>query len=557
MPPALSVDTTSPVPRVAVLGNDAVLAARPATPVQLAHACRRAGFELAVPPNWGDELVAAECVRQLERRDRAPAIHCACPHVASRLLATGGELTPFLVPLVSPPAAAARYLRRAYGAGGVHITYVGDCPGAVDEAIDARISPVDFYDALASRRIDLAAQPLVFDSVIPPDRRRHASLPGGLPTPEVLWALERRVLVELDEQEFLPELAQHLVAADCVLMDLAPRLGCACAGAGIGVPASAARQAILAIEPPRAPHPPVDTNIDLQLARPLPALPPATAAGAPTVPSPGEPQEPAPAAPSWMAVSAAPGRPRRRTTPSGFFRSYTASVPQTRSGEGRPLPRAYVARRDSPIVLWAIPSPERADRPRDAEGSPALNGKTQPAEPPAEPSAGAPAPPESAIVAQPAPGEGHAAQTARAAAPPPSAPPLNPFAAAAAPDQPAATSSMSELGAVEMPPSMPRAPTGALEPALERPLERPLEAAPQPEPTVADSPVAAPAVAPGNRLAVRLAVLLLVALAVGVALALVVDRLAGGSLATGHKGYALASAADAPWRDAPALPTAT
>ena len=48
---------------VVVLGADAVLAALPATPVQLAHACRALGYDVAFPASWGDEVVAGTCPR--------------------------------------------------------------------------------------------------------------------------------------------------------------------------------------------------------------------------------------------------------------------------------------------------------------------------------------------------------------------------------------------------------------------------------------------------------------------------------------------------------------
>ena len=108
-----------PAPTVAIVGNDVVLAASPATPVQLAHACLRRGFSVAVPATWGDELVAAETVRQLRSRARGPAVMCVCPYVRSRLLGPGPDLAPFLVSLVSPPVATARYLRALYGDHGV------------------------------------------------------------------------------------------------------------------------------------------------------------------------------------------------------------------------------------------------------------------------------------------------------------------------------------------------------------------------------------------------------------------------------------------------------
>ena len=347
----------SSIPSFAIVGNDAVLAARPATPVQLAHACLAVGFRMAIPVSWGDELVAAESLRQLETHGRGPAIHCACPRVAERLLATGGELAPFLVSLVSPPAAAARYLRSLYERTAIRITYIGDCPGAADDAIDGRLLPSTFFDVLARQGIALADQPRVFDSVIPPDRRRFASLPGGLPAPEQLWNTQRRTLVTLEGEGYSAELAQHLIASECVLVDLAPRLGCACSGAGAGVPAAAGRAAVTALEPPRAPRSPIDTTVDLQLTSELPAPP----TSVPVVDG-GQSAATSGGAPRTSLVGSArpqpeerPGSPfRRRPTPTGFFRTPAGSVPQWRSGEGRALPRAYVGRRPTPVATRAV-----------------------------------------------------------------------------------------------------------------------------------------------------------------------------------------------------------
>src|SRR5215208_6178712 len=152
---------------VAILGADALLAAQPATPVQIAHACRQAGYDTAIPACWGDELVAAETLKQLETRGARPAIFCSCPLVTERLLAKGPHLAPFMVATVSPPVATARYVRRLFGgegAGDLRITYIGTCPGARDEVIDARVEPRVFLAELANRGIDPAHQPLVFDS---------------------------------------------------------------------------------------------------------------------------------------------------------------------------------------------------------------------------------------------------------------------------------------------------------------------------------------------------------------------------------------------------------
>jgi hypothetical protein len=263
-----------PMPTVAIVGNDAVLAAAPATPVQLAHACLQHGFTVAVPASWGDELVAAETVRRLVSRDRGPAVMCVCPFVRSRLLAPGPDLAPFLVSLVAPPVAAARYLRAAYGEHGVHITYIGSCPSADDPAIDVSLTPSAFLAEIADHGIALSEQPLVFDSIVPPDRRRWCSMPGGVPSPEVLWNdADGRTLAEIDRDEVSTDLAQHIITREHVLLDLAPGLGCACSGAIAPLPTRSARVAVTALEPPRALGPVIDSASVVPLDAPVGAPP--------------------------------------------------------------------------------------------------------------------------------------------------------------------------------------------------------------------------------------------------------------------------------------------
>src|SRR5436853_7208564 len=54
---APAVPTT--VPSLLILGTDAVIAAAPATPVQLAHPGVAAGFRSVLPGSWGAELLAS------------------------------------------------------------------------------------------------------------------------------------------------------------------------------------------------------------------------------------------------------------------------------------------------------------------------------------------------------------------------------------------------------------------------------------------------------------------------------------------------------------------
>ena len=367
------------IPSIVILGADALLAALPATPVQLAHACVLAGYQSVVPASWGDELIAAASLRDLREHGQLPAIQCSCPYVAHRLLAVGTDLRPFLVSLVAPPVALARYLRAAQAPGRLRITYVGRCPGAADASIDARLTPEELLAMLGDRQIALEEQPLVYDSVLPPDRRRYRSQPGGLPTPEMLWSASDtaqhapRTLVELYGDDLPVELAQHLLSGKPVLIDCATKLGCVCSGAAPGVDAAEARARIVALEPPRSPRPIIDENLLIDTALPLPASPRSAidvvapvAASAPNHgdgkstadderPHTARHEEPATHQGTFSAGAPPHGihslPPRRLSPPRGIARPAAGSLPTARDAGGRQLPRTYVAHRRAPSRL--------------------------------------------------------------------------------------------------------------------------------------------------------------------------------------------------------------
>src|SRR4051812_13467948 len=366
------------IPSIVILGADALAAALPATPIQMAHACSSAGYQVVIPASWGDELIAAATIRALRDHAHLPAIQCSCPFVAHRLLAVGTDLRPFLVSLVAPPVVLARYLRAAHARTKLRITYVGRCPGAADEAIDARLTPEELLATFADHRIEVASQPEVFDSVLPPDRRRFRSLPGGLPTPDMLWSGDGngttpRALVELYGDEFPVELAQNLLAGKPILIDLATKLGCVCSGAVAGVDPKEARARVMALEPPRASSPVIDETVVVESTLPLPASPrsaldvvappaltPSSQVGALAMPN-GEATPlhvPLHAASRHTISDAATSQPStpsaspRRPSPArGVPRPVTGNLPTARDSDGRQLPRTYVARRRPPARL--------------------------------------------------------------------------------------------------------------------------------------------------------------------------------------------------------------
>lgn len=326
-------------PTVIVLGTDALLAALPATPVQLAHACLQAGYQQVVPASWGDELVAQVILRNLGGSRPPAAVQCSCPLVSRRLLASGSDLSPFLVSVVAPPVALARYLRSVYHDSGVDITYVGRCPGATHDDIDARLTPEELLAQLGEQGIEAASQPRVFDSIVPPDRRRFYSQPGGLPSADQLWtAGGQRTLAELGSGDVASELVEVLLSGRDVLVDAAPRMGCYCSGAAEGVETADVRSRVVALEPPRAASPVVRPPSGITLDAPI-GEPPARTETEMPVGSTSELTE--------GLHLAQPVPPRRRSPSHGIARPVLGTSPITRDPDGRQLPRTYVARRRS------------------------------------------------------------------------------------------------------------------------------------------------------------------------------------------------------------------
>jgi hypothetical protein len=360
------------VPSLLILGNDVVLAAAPATAVQLAHACLAAGYQAVIPASWGDELLAARALDRL-RETSGPAVQCSCPFVARRLAAQETPIAPMLLSMVSPPIATAEYVRALYAPAQPRITFAGGCAAVVHDAIDVWWSADELLNHLVDQGIVIAKQPTEFDAVLPPDRRRFYSEPGGVPNERALQQLPTPVeFHELGADDVVVELAQRLLANRRELLDVAPALGCRCSGARTGSSPADARVRLRELEPPRSFTPVVDHSVALELdGVPVPVnaieqTAPIDSGAPPPLPSPLRPTpESQRSTPSELATDsslvAVEALPRR--SPPGLARPVLGTMPHARTDAGRQLPRAYVARRRS--SPRSVPR-QTASRPVDA-----------------------------------------------------------------------------------------------------------------------------------------------------------------------------------------------
>ncbi len=350
-------------PAIIILGADALLAARPATPGQLVNACYAAGYSAVIPSSWGDELVASGCLREIAARGQGSVVLCACPRVGERMRRIQ-SLLPHLLPLASPPVAAARYLRARAGHHGVHITYVGDCPGGGDPSIDRHATPGALLRSLTKRGIDVAAQSREVEERLLRDARRFYSLPGGAPAPNWLYVEKRGyTLIEPSGRDFLAEVAFRVSKRERRVVDLAPRLGCACSGVVVGQPWIEARDKVAAAEPPRAVHEVLDHDVPVDLSAPLEPWTGSAVGGEPTVPIPLE----ALAAlydsdAKASTIRTAPPAPVQLRRTSGSKSAEPTTPTRAPDGALRLSPPAVKAATDPP-ALDTVPSAAESDAP--------------------------------------------------------------------------------------------------------------------------------------------------------------------------------------------------
>lgn len=209
--------------QVVILGTDALIAARPAEPVQLWLACQSLGFDFVAPVTWGEELIASWLAGKMADSGSRSAVVASCPLVDDRL--DSWTVQPPVLRTVAPPVACARYLRAAFHPRQVHVTYVGACPGAESGEIDAQLLPDGLFARFIEAGVEVARQPRHFDGQIPPERARYASLPGGAPA--VDWLAHRGVRLVEAAPLTIDTVAQ--AGHERVMIDLATSCHCACA----------------------------------------------------------------------------------------------------------------------------------------------------------------------------------------------------------------------------------------------------------------------------------------------------------------------------------------
>ena len=250
---------------IAILGNDAFLAASPSLPVQLMHAALAAGFNSVVPVSLGDELVAGETLRLAQLKGRRPVVQCACPFAMAQLCRRAANLADAVIAVAPAVVALARALR-SEGGHTPHITYIGGCPGAQDPSIDLQVLPEPFLRGLQQKGIEMSSQPGVFSDRIPADRRRFLSLPGGAPLPALIAGVLRRNVVALTSHTNpMLAVADAMFDGGVTMIDPAGAYRCVCAGADQGLSVADGRLAITQHEPPRATTPVIEAPAWLDL----------------------------------------------------------------------------------------------------------------------------------------------------------------------------------------------------------------------------------------------------------------------------------------------------
>lgn len=164
-----------------ILPPEAAVYYHPVTPEQLVNACWRVGFSPVVFELVGDELVAVEYLRLWKRNgSNRTWIRSTSPIVVEYIRLRHPELVPYLAPIVSPSIATLRYLR-FHGAAepAVHVGVDRPLGSSADRGL-LHLTLEGLGELFDRLGVEPRREADTFRRV-PPVRRRHLSVPGGLP----------------------------------------------------------------------------------------------------------------------------------------------------------------------------------------------------------------------------------------------------------------------------------------------------------------------------------------------------------------------------------------
>ncbi|MBI4540948.1 MAG: diguanylate cyclase [Gemmatimonadetes bacterium] len=255
---------------ILILGTEADVFFHPATFEQIVNACRALGYRQVYSSALGDELVAREYLKIWGALNSGTVVRSTDPVSVDYIRRRFPELLGVLAPVATPAAAAARYLRAAYAPEPMFAVFAG--PGGMgapdgEREIDATITLQDLAGMLQEHGIDPLRMPRELTS-LPQERRRHLSVPGGLPLP--MLAGERLNSLRVRRVRGLSEVAAVARAvADGEALGFVDVMAW---DGSLGHPSMGPAEELFvrrriarAVEPPRSPRPVVDEAIPVDL----------------------------------------------------------------------------------------------------------------------------------------------------------------------------------------------------------------------------------------------------------------------------------------------------
>jgi len=123
--------------------------------------------------------------------------------------------------------------------------------------------------SLTKRGIVPGDQPSDVDERLTRDARRFYHCPAERPSQLAVRREARYTLIEPTARDFLAEVAFRISEKERRVIDLAPRLGCACSGAVVGEPWTGARDAVAAMERRARSTKVLDHDVPLGIGIPL------------------------------------------------------------------------------------------------------------------------------------------------------------------------------------------------------------------------------------------------------------------------------------------------